>query len=269
MLRAEIRGSGDHATAQELCGTHPGSLPPSWVPTCLPVHPLPPHSREETAPSRRPAASCRRGSSSRRSPVCHHRRDRGGEGAALPGARPCSGALSRQWRAPRGPGGPGSDRPRPCHTWAGAGRPPSPPGARSPSAPGGRCGARGTLPVPEAEPEIRFAPPPAPFPRTAARGWVLDPNPQCETPGHPARSQRSSRPAGTGERRARHSREAGQGKAARSWKAAGQSEARPERIPGAESGSPRPAAGRRDQTRGPPGPALTGGPAFDLSCRNT
>lgn len=118
MLRAEIRdprGSGDHATAQELCGTDPGSLSPSWVPTCLPVHPLPPYAREETAPSRRPAAPCRRGTSSRRSPVCRHGRDRGGEGAALPGARPCSGELSRQRRAPRGPGGPGSDRPRPCH----------------------------------------------------------------------------------------------------------------------------------------------------------
>lgn len=113
----------------------------------------------------------------------------------------------------------------PATTWAGAGRPPSPPGARSPSAPGGRCGARGTLPASEAEPKIRFAPPPAPFPRAEARGWVLDPNPQCELPGNPARSQRSSRPAGTGERRARHSREAGQGKAARRWKAPGRSEA--------------------------------------------
>ena len=75
---------------------------------CLPVHSLPPHAREETAP-------CRRGSSSRRSPVRRHGRDRRGEGAALPGARPCSGVLSRQRRAPRGPGGPGSDRPRPCH----------------------------------------------------------------------------------------------------------------------------------------------------------
>ncbi|XDA86798.1 hypothetical protein R6Z07M_016496 [Ovis aries] len=96
----------------------------------------------------------------------------------------------------------------PATTWAGAGRPPSPPGARSPSAPGGRCGARGTLPAPEAEPEIRFAPPPAPFQRAEAGGWVLDPNPQRELPGNPATSQRSSRPAGTGERRARHSREA-------------------------------------------------------------
>lgn len=75
---------------------------------CLPVHSLPPHAREETAP-------CRRGTSSRRSPVRRHGRDRRGEGAALPGARPCSGVLSRQRRAPRGPGGPGSDRPRPCH----------------------------------------------------------------------------------------------------------------------------------------------------------
>ncbi|XDB63738.1 hypothetical protein AB1E18_017060 [Capra hircus] len=150
----------------------------------------------------------------------------------------------------------------PATTWAGAGRPPSPPGARSPSAPGGRCGARGTLPAPEAEPEIRFAPAPAPFQRAEARGWVLDPNPQGELPGNPARSQRSSRPAGTGERRARHSREAGQGKAARRWKAPG----RPERIPRAESGSPRPASGRRISHLVQ---RLTWGPAFDLSCRNT
>ena len=111
MLRAEIRvqrGYGDHATTQELCGTDPGSQAPAWVPT-LPAGSLAASARaEETAP-------CRRGSSSRRSPVRRHGRDRRGEGAALPGARPCSGVLSRQRRAPRGPGGPGNGRPRPCH----------------------------------------------------------------------------------------------------------------------------------------------------------